>query len=168
MKSVDEIRLLLEKFYDGATSCEEEQLLKDFFAQEVDLPEDLEADRSVFATLSEVEDEAVPAIEIPEDLESEINAIIDREVKKSRPKIQWADWKRFAGIAASVCLIVTVGVFLMKNNQIDDPYLADGAGLSDVYVPKTDDEAMLEASRALLLVSEKLSVANENLEYMSF
>lgn len=52
MKSVDEIRLLLAKFYDGETSQVEESELLDFFKNSESIPEDLLADKAVFLSLA--------------------------------------------------------------------------------------------------------------------
>lgn len=51
MKS-DKIKELLEKYYDGNTSLEEEQLLRDALASLDALPEDLKTDGELFAMMS--------------------------------------------------------------------------------------------------------------------
>lgn len=47
-----EIKRLLDKYFEGRTSCEEEQQLRRFFA-EGDVPEDLNIYRPIFACLDE-------------------------------------------------------------------------------------------------------------------
>ena len=44
MKSENEIKLLLEKFYEGTTSSEEELIIKEFFLTCDDISDDLKAD----------------------------------------------------------------------------------------------------------------------------
>lgn len=72
------IKELLEKFYNGESSREEEMKLTAFFASAVELPEDLEADRKVFAALSE----AAAFGEAPADLDAKIMAAIDASTEQ--------------------------------------------------------------------------------------
>ena len=48
MKSENEIKLLLEKFYEGTTSSEEELIIKEFFLTCDDISDDLKADKELF------------------------------------------------------------------------------------------------------------------------
>ena len=73
------IRELLDKFYRGETNREEERELTDFFSSVADLPAELEADRKVFAVMSEAQAFA----EAPADLDAKIMAAIDASSNSS-------------------------------------------------------------------------------------
>ncbi len=164
MKSVEEIKLLLEKFYDGITSHEEELLIKEFFTYCEDIPEDMIADKEVFNVLIKAEQELMDNIEIPVDLEQELSELIDVEAQKENHVKIWWTWRRISGIAASICIIGTIGVYLMINQPEEEIY-TDGILSKRAYIPQTEEEAVKETERALLLMSEKLSQANERFEY---
>lgn len=53
MKKIEE---LLEKYFEGATSCAEEQQLKDYFSQEKEIPSHLQAYRDMFVSLALLSD----------------------------------------------------------------------------------------------------------------
>lgn len=163
MKSVDEIRFLLGKFYEGETSLAEEQLLADFFATCSDIPEDLKADRALFVELVSAESEDLGNVAVPEGLVEELAAVIDREAGKERHSGQrWWTWQRVAGIAASVCLFVSVGIYILNQPVSTEMY----AG-KNVYVPQTEEEAIAVTSKALMLMAEKVNVANERMALAS-
>lgn len=53
MKKIEE---LLDKYFEGATSCVEEQQLKDYFSQEKEIPSHLQAYRDLFVSLALLSD----------------------------------------------------------------------------------------------------------------
>lgn len=163
MKSVDEIRLLLAKFYDGETSQVEESELLDFFKNSESIPEDLLADKAVFLSLAVIEDDALAEINVPESLSDELLLLIDHEERNnvSSNHSWWTMW-RVAGIAASVCVVVALGVFMITGNRGSEIGVEE-SGLKHAYVPQTEEGAIAETSRALMILSEKMSRANVRL-----
>lgn len=97
-KELQYIKELLEKFYNGVASIEEEQKLTEFFKTSEELPEDLEGDRKMFMAL--YDPSAMP--EMPEGLEENIMQNIRRVEGKRRWKI--AGW--IIGVAAVVAVII--------------------------------------------------------------
>lgn len=169
MKSVNEIRLLLDKFYEGLSSQEEELAIFEFFNECDDIPADLLADKSVFATLTETKKELNDSIEVPDDLIGELSALIDRKAEKTTniaPKRNWKIWLNVTGIAASVCALISIGTFLFNSANQSTPSL-EVAPIKHAYIPQTEEEAVMETSHALMLVAEKLAVANSRMEYAS-
>ena len=74
----EEIKRLLEKYYEGETTSGEELLLKKFFSMD-NVPQDLRSDQEIFRYY-------IHAAEIPEpsaDFEKKIISAIDSEVKNS-------------------------------------------------------------------------------------
>ncbi len=138
MKSIDEILALIERFFEGYTSLEEEHWLYDYFKQTKDLPEELAAYRDTFlgfdaialtetdATTTNIANQEVPltAIEIP--------------INPTPPKYRgW--WRRMAGIAAMVAIVVG-GVWTYQsyqNSQLEKIYggsymIVDGERIDDL------------------------------------
>lgn len=65
--TTDDVRQLLAQYYAGATTVAQEAELMRYFAESTDIPSDLEADRKLFAALTEASSATVP-----EDLERRI------------------------------------------------------------------------------------------------
>ena len=168
MKSEKDIRLLLEKFYDGTTTAMEEAVLKEYFDSVESLPEDLEADKAVFQTLDVADGEEMDLIEVPETLTAELSAIIDAEIERTVIKNSFRrQWFRIAGIAACVCFAITLGMFVFKSNNGIDSSM-ELVMLEHAYIPETEEAAIAETSRALMLMSEKLSMADVRMENVSY
>lgn len=103
----EHIKELLDKFYNAETTPEQERELKDFFSSASDLPMELEADRKVFALLSQAESFG----EAPADLDSKIMAAIDASdtqnnatVSRSKSKLR----RIFIGISAAAAVVALV------------------------------------------------------------
>ncbi len=62
--NIDEIKRLLNTYYNGNTSIEQEKLLCDFFATTTDIPAELESERQLFMALQSATkiDIDIPAI----------------------------------------------------------------------------------------------------------
>lgn len=168
MISVNEIKLLLDKFYNGTTSAKEELDLKEFFAIATNIPEELQADMHVFQALADADKAMNTDINIPEGLVDELALTIDRlaEAETTIPTRKWWTWQRLTGIAASVCILISVSLSLLNNNPESLPSI-EPVGLRHAYIPQTEEEAIVETSRALMLVAEKLNTANSRVEYAS-
>ncbi len=69
--TIEQIKSLLARFYEGQTTPEEERLLADFFRRE-DVPEDLQEDKQLFLLLAQTSDQ-----EMPQDIAEEITAFVN-------------------------------------------------------------------------------------------
>lgn len=67
------IKDLLEKFYEGTSSQEEDDILSEFFNSRENIPQEMEADRRMFAALSDPSKYAMP----PADLQEKIMEAVD-------------------------------------------------------------------------------------------
>ena len=70
--NLTKIRILLEKFYDGESTLEEENQLIIFFSSE-DIPESLESDKKLFLSMKCKDSD----IKVPDDLNDNISDFID-------------------------------------------------------------------------------------------
>ncbi|MCH2043232.1 MAG: hypothetical protein MK212_03770 [Saprospiraceae bacterium] len=83
------IYLLLDKYWEGESTLEEEQTLQKFFREALNIPQDLEAERSYFVYLNTAQE-----IQLQQS---------PKRVAKTRPIRAW-----FA--AASIILLLSIGV----------------------------------------------------------
>lgn len=151
MKDKVEIKNLLDKYYNGDTSLEEEDLLKNYLSQD-NIPEEFNVDKKLFSNLFEVHSDE-PNLNFEEEIIKAIEFAKKSEGEGERsPKI----YKLFALWAAAASVIIIIGIgflFTSKQNEIlltdtfDDPYLA-----------------MQETKRVLSLFASKLNMAQAELE----
>ena len=69
--SIEHIKSLLSRFYEGQTTPEEERQLVAFFRRE-DVPEDLQQDKQLFLLLAQTSEQ-----EMPQDIADEITAFVN-------------------------------------------------------------------------------------------
>lgn len=142
------IKYLLEKYYNGETSIEEEALLKHFFTKEV-VPEAVAPDRDMFLMISEqpkVDDEI-----IIEDILSETHKW--QQIEAKRRKVHGY---RAAILSSAATIALAIGFtlfFTIKSNT---------KSLVDTY--DNPQMALLETQRVLALVGSKISQVSDGLE----
>lgn len=119
----DTARTLLARWYDGATSADEEDALTLFFTHAENIPEDMAADAAIFAMPTAKSNKM--SADIPTDLLAEVNgAIISEKIRKRRRNI----WYVAASAAACVCVALILGI--NGNSNLHDtsnnkPYIAE-------------------------------------------
>ncbi len=135
----EELKKLLDDFYEGVTTEEEEITLKDYFLTE-EVPEEFVTDRSFFTTLYTAQEPECP-VELEINLKEMINKKAEEERvffhrHRTRQRWQWS-----GGIAATLLLLVVLGYTLATFRQTSpkdtftDPqeaYLALQATLTEV------------------------------------
>ena len=90
------IKHLLEKFYEGTTSPEEDNILYEFFSSTSEIPEEMEADSKIFTALSDSSKYAVP----PSDLPDRIMKAVDNTFISDHKSRVASQRKRFSVIAS--------------------------------------------------------------------
>ena len=162
---IDEIKRLLDAYYEGNTSIEQEKLLCDFFATATDIPAELEPDRELFVTLQAATE---TDIEIPSDLEQRLISHIDKlEAKENDSRKKWI--KPFAAIsaAASIIILFAIALRFIPGEQfpdeqrgvtamIEEPEEADGQNeVVDVEQNDDNEESVEEATIEPQVVTPK-------------
>lgn len=112
---INEIRLLLEKYYEGVTSLTEEEQLAAFFNEADDdrIPKDMIADKKLFATMRELQPRSVDS-EIPGDLIGKIDKLISQpetqktSVGNGKKRHHFIRYSAIAAAAALLWAIVTL------------------------------------------------------------
>lgn len=104
------IKHLLEKFYEGTTSPEEDNILYEFFSSTSEIPEEMEADSKIFTALSDSSKYAVP----PSDLPDRIMKAVDNTIISGHKSGVPPQRKRFSVIAiASFAMAAAITAFIM-------------------------------------------------------
>ena len=111
-----DLDILLNKFYSGETTLDEEELLR----QVLDGDDADAADAALMQALDHMEDE----IEVPADLQTSLSGKIDEwEAQENRKaRIVPLFWKRAAWVAAaSLAVIAAIGWWILHNNPHQIP-----------------------------------------------
>lgn len=171
--NIEDIRILIESFYNGETTAAEEEMLLSYFEGD-DVAEDLLEERDVFLQLKNTE-----PIDIPVGLEFRLNNLIDNLAANESQKIVIRElnhssrsllWFKIGGIAASVAILFSIGLYV-GNNSKGDAFsdIAQGVEVKDSFDDPAD--AYKEAERALMLVSynlnkgvDQISVVSDNID----
>jgi len=144
----NEIKQLLEKYYEGSTTIAEEQILKDYF-QDQSVAAGLETDKELFLyTTSESKTIILNSL-----LEDKLINLIDKQESNSKNVRRFPLGYRIAGIAASLAIIVACYFTMIKSNH--------KIAFKDTY--SNPQLAYAETKRALLYISEQLNKGTEPL-----
>lgn len=113
----EEIKRLLEKYYDGTITSEEELLLKKFFSEE-NIPQDLSDEKEIFRYY-------IQAAEIPEpstDFEERIISAINPEETQSAVLKRRRLFITLSGIAAAMLILAGSYFFFTNRSELRDTY----------------------------------------------
>ena len=154
MESIEEIRKLLDRFYMGETTLEEEQFLQDYFGSP-SIPEELLPDRDLFRSLGN----AAESVAVPENLNQKILDTIDLQERKA-VRTRRISVFSLSGLAAGLMVVIALYVGYFKT---DDNRLASHQ-MTDTYEDPRD--AYEEARRTLAFVSAKLNNGTSELEHV--
>lgn len=154
--NTDNIKKLIEAFYNGETTAEEEQILKDYFNGD-NIAEELEEEKDIFVQLYDAK-----PIEVPSTLKPRLENLIDdlaaqekEEVVISEPKQSKRHLMRWIGsIAAGVAILISAGIYFKGKSNIN-PSINEYTQMKDTY--SDPEEAYKEAQKALALVSSNFN-----------
>jgi hypothetical protein len=154
MESIEKVRKMLERFYLGETTLEEEKWLQGYFSSN-SVPEELLTDRELFSTFSAADE----SIHVPADLNSRILDTIDHAERKEL-KARRISLYALSGMAAGILAIVAVYVFFLRTDQ---PAMLAGNQVDTYQDPIA---AYDEAKRALSYMSVKLNDGTSELRHV--
>lgn len=139
------IKILLERFYDGQTTEEEENILRSYFDSD-EVASELETEKAFFNQLP-----------MTDGLEQRLSNHIDELARKEKParqtSIRW-----IAGIAASVLLLVSAGLYFGTNRP--DPFY------QDTY--DTPEEAYATTEKAITLLATNVNKGLKSIEQIKY
>lgn len=138
------IKVLLERFYDGQTTEEEENILRNYFDSDEVAPE-LAEEKVFFSQLPTVE-------RLEQRISRHIDQLAAQEKNTRQTSIRW-----IAGIAASVLLIVSAGLYF--GNRPDPFY-------QDTY--DTPEEAYATTEKAITLLATNVNKGLKSIEQIKY
>jgi len=140
---------LLDAFYEGNTTLEEEKALKAFFESDR-VPFELLEEKKRFLACYEALD-----VNVPEGLLGRLEALIDEKSQRQPRPLFKATWIWTTSAAASLLLFFSIGL-----STFNAP--ASGVPYTDTFTNPTD--AALEADRAVQLIANKLNSGYRQLD----
>jgi len=156
----EKINRLLERFYAGETSREEENLLREFFSQP-DVPEALSAEKEHFRLLTQWQSES------PLD-ESFDAQIMERLTASHKSERQFTGWYALAGVAASILLVLALWFGNRQNNKSVLPGTTNNPAMAYVQVRTalqmisgTLNEGIRPAAKAATEITGAMKKASE-------
>ncbi len=156
MESISEIRKILDRFYAGETTLEEEKRLQEYFSS-TRIPEELIPDRDLFHSLGN----AAESVVVPEGLNQKILAVISEQEKKVIRTRRISVFS-LTGLAAGLLVVIALYVGYFRGGE--GRRLASSQ-MTDTYTDPQD--AYEEAKRTLAYVSTKLSTGTTELEHVA-
>lgn len=135
---LNKIEELLEKYFDGNSNENEEQLLKNYFSQE-NVAEHLQKYKSLFGFFDEAKK-----------VESSRKFLLN-DVKNRRNSRRWT-----ISIAASLLVAIGTGVFMFTNYQSDSQ--------DDLGTYNDPKVALKETQKALSLLSKHINTGYESVQ----
>lgn len=129
--TIEQIKSLLARFYEGQTTPEEERLLADFFRRE-DVPEELQEDKQLFLMLAQISDQEMPT-DIAEEITAFVNNLGETEKKPVLPEVKHHKGiiyrlktppKMWYRVAATVAILLAIGggVLFHQRTYTTDPF----------------------------------------------
>lgn len=137
---LEKIKILVDKYYDGATSKEEERAISEYLRSCENIPTELIAVKMMFEALGLIRNIEAPAL----------------EVKNRRHSFRWSHFTAAVTVAASILLAIIVTT--NKTLYVEQPSPAiichvDGALVNDQAVAED------EARRILGNMNENITLA---------
>lgn len=150
MNEYNDIREILNRWYDGNTTPAEQQRLADFFATDRELPADLEMEREMFRAMTEAGEDYA---EMPHDVSERINAAIEAEMAGERgPQRKGFGWRRRAmtACAAAACMAMILTIPFLKSS--DKAMVGDKPGMA---LSETPDAGPISTDTMLFMTPEQ-------------
>ncbi|MDR0661352.1 MAG: hypothetical protein LBG19_11315 [Prevotellaceae bacterium] len=110
----NKLKRLLEAFYDGTATLEDEQNLYLYFTS-ANVSEELEAEKRVFLSLYNYYLSIDDEVEVPSSLNNKLDSLIDNLSERERSRKRKISLVRISAIAASFLILISVGVFVLNN-----------------------------------------------------
>lgn len=150
MNEYNDIREILNRWYDGQSTPAEQQRLADFFATDRELPADLEMEREMFRAMTEAGEDYA---EMPHEVSRSINAAIEAEMAEERvERRKGFGWRRRAmtACAAAACMAVVLTIPFLKSD--DKAMVGDKPGMA---LSETPDAGPVSTDTMLFMTPEQ-------------
>jgi len=153
------IKELLEKFYSGETSLEEEATLKRFFAEEI-VPERLRADQELFRSLTALEEESI----LDEDFDKAVLAQMEFKSHKWRRR-EWI--YTLSSLAAAAIIVISLWIGGTFSHQQQLPGTVNSPQVAYEQTKKALMEVSANLNKGLVPVQRATEKFDEPVQQMS-
>ena len=122
--TIEQIKSLLSRFYEGQTTPDEERLLAAYFRRE-DVPEELQEDKQLFLMLAQISDQEMPT-DIAEEITAFVNNLGQTKIQPLIPEDQQRKGvifrlktppKMWYRVAATVAILLAIGGGMFVHQQ---------------------------------------------------
>jgi hypothetical protein len=145
------IKTLLDKYYQGETTLEEEKILKEYFNQDSEQFENIE-EKKAFNYFNSQKSK------IPEDLNKLLIDTIENESKKNNKTRKIIYW------AGSIAAALIIGILFVVLTHNQDTKIKNDL-YADTYT--NPNEAYKEAQKVLLFISNTMNGESSSLKHIS-
>jgi len=145
-----DLEILLDKYFDGESTLEEEMQIKCFFKDQSNLPDELKQTKAMFDFFQK---------ESAHKLEQEL--IFIKNTHKSKPDKTRKILYLITSVAASILLLFSIFTYINKPNSPKVYAYVNGKPIMDEELAKQETE------KALLLVSKNLNEGSKSLKHLS-
>jgi hypothetical protein len=149
---LQEIKKLLDKYYNGETTLDEENHLREFFKNST-VPHDLHAEREFFIQLDQEQQD------VPENnkLSLKLHQTIDSQVKRENKTRYLNYFYKISSVAAGIAIIAVSYMVVVQNNKKNN--------VADTYQdPKIAYE---QVKKTLMYVSQNMNYGTQSLSQVS-
>ncbi|MBW8687638.1 hypothetical protein [Chitinophaga rhizophila] len=154
----NKVRELLDRYWDGASTLEEEEALRVFFNTERDdLPADLKDVQPLFGYFAAEAD-------IPEPVFPDIELLIAQSQPQGVVRtMAWHHWMKYAAV---VLMAVGIGYAAQRFESRHEQVLAERSIEADTY--DDPEEAFAMTQKALALLSRNLNKGTSQVQKLSY
>lgn len=173
--TIEQVKSLLSRFYEGQTTPDEERLLADFFRRE-DVPEELQEDKQLFLMLAQISDQEMPA-DIAEEITAFVNNLGQTEKKPVLSEVKHHKGiiyrlktppKMFYRVAATVAILLAIGGGVISHQKQNDPFrdtcsTPEEAADAILYANDIINRSAAPFLRSTMIATEQVNDINETL-----
>ena len=181
--TIEQVKSILSRFYEGQTTPEEERQLAAFFRRE-DVPEDLQQDKQLFLLLAQTSEQ-----EMPQDIADEITAFVNNLGQSDIQPLTHVSQQRKGVIyrlktppkvmyraAATVAILLAIGggVLHHQRTYATDPFrdtcatpeeAAAQIQRANSMIAKATEQCMAPTSKALRQADATKQVINQYINF---
>jgi hypothetical protein len=159
----EEIKRLLEKYYSGESSLEEELVLRNYFGKP-DVSEELTNEKAIFRYYQDLSEIPEPSVGFEDRIVSAVEGIDNKSVRFKNRRI----FGMIAGIAATI-LIITGSYFFFINRSgpaetFSDPEIAYAETIKILYAVSS---RLNQGTKELERINSMRDVTRESIETIS-
>lgn len=152
----NKIRELLDRYWDGTSTLEEEEALRSFFSREIaDLPADLKEAQPLFSYFA-------AEAEIPMPVFPDIEIAVTQTPARPVKQLVWQHWMKYAAM-----FLVAVGIgYAVRQAQIRQQQVMVAMAQEDTF--DDPEKAFAVTQKALQLLSRNLNKGTAQMQKLAY